>query len=240
MPVGAAGVGDGAIRRPKTRGMPRRLQPLPPRRALACRPRRVLPAVGESTTRTVLHPGPALPGCRAVALALIGQAHPRDVRPPLEPRAHQLLRRLFVAPALPQKVADVLRLLHGTPPGRVCALHRQHPLVPVLLGPWLGASTLPVLRLGLLHLQAPLTDGCRSAVDAACPEALWHVAGAPGEAIREPDAMAEDRTRAAVVFVACGLSEWCHVWLPIGVCAWFVRVQHRSEYLTGQAAGSTT
>jgi hypothetical protein len=27
---------------------------------------------------------------------------------------------------------------------------------------------------------------------------------------------------------------------PIGVCEWFVGVHHRSEYLTGQAAGSTT
>jgi hypothetical protein len=28
--------------------------------------------------------------------------------------------------------------------------------------------------------------------------------------------------------------------LPIGVFAWFVRVHHRSEYLTGQEARSTT
>ena len=28
--------------------------------------------------------------------------------------------------------------------------------------------------------------------------------------------------------------------LPIGVCEWFLRVHHRSEYLTGQEARSTT
>jgi hypothetical protein len=43
-----------------------------------------------------------------------------------------------------------------------------------------------------------------------------------------------------VVLVAFGVSGWRHVWLPIGVLAWFVRVRHRSEYLTGQEARSTT
>jgi len=48
--------------------------------------------------------------------------------------------------------------------------------------------------------------------------------------------MANDLTREAVVFVAFGISGWRHVWLPIGLCAWFVRVHHRSEYLTSQVA----
>src|ERR687886_1289474 len=45
-----------------------------------------------------------------------------------------------------------------------------------------------------------------------------------GEAIVEPDAMADDLAGKAVMFVACGISGWRHVWLPIGVCTWFVRV----------------
>jgi hypothetical protein len=52
--------------------------------------------------------------------------------------------------------------------------------------------------------------------------------------------MADDLTGETVVFVACGVSGWRHVWLPIGVLAWFVRVHHQREYLTGQAVGSTT
>jgi hypothetical protein len=51
---------------------------------------------------------------------------------------------------------------------------------------------------------------------------------------------ADDLAGNAVVFVACRLSGWRHVWLPIGVFGWFLRVHHRGEYLTGQEAGSTT
>jgi hypothetical protein len=52
--------------------------------------------------------------------------------------------------------------------------------------------------------------------------------------------MTDDFAGKAVIFVALWVSGWRHVWLPIGVCAWFVRVHHRSEYRTGQAVGSTT
>jgi hypothetical protein len=52
--------------------------------------------------------------------------------------------------------------------------------------------------------------------------------------------MADDLAGEAVVFVACGISGWRHVWLPIRVCAWFLRVHHRHEYFTGQEARSTT
>jgi hypothetical protein len=52
--------------------------------------------------------------------------------------------------------------------------------------------------------------------------------------------MADDLPGETVVFVALGVSGWRHVWLPIGVCAWFLRVHHRSEYRTGQEARSTT
>ena len=42
-------------------------------------------------------------------------------------------------------------------------------------------------------------------------------------AIIEPDAMADDFAGKAVIFVALGVSGWRHVWLPIGVCEWFLR-----------------
>ena len=44
---------------------------------------------------------------------------------------------------------------------------------------------------------------------------LFHVAVAQGEAIIEPDPMADDLAGKAVIFVACGISGWRHVWLPI-------------------------
>ena len=77
-------------------------------------------------------------------------------------------------------------------------------------------------------------------VDPTGQQHLFYVAVAQGKAVVEPDAMADDLAGKAVMLVALGGSGWRHVWLSIGVGAWFVRVHHRREYLTGQAAGSTT
>ena len=77
-------------------------------------------------------------------------------------------------------------------------------------------------------------------VDPACQQEFFHVAVTQREAIIEPDAMADDLAGEAMVLIAFGGSGWRHVWLPIGVCAWFLRVHHRRKYLTGQEAGSTT
>jgi hypothetical protein len=106
--------------------------------------------------------------------------------------------------------------------------------------PWLGASTLQLIRVILPKLETPLADGFMGDVDTAFEQQLLYIAVAQREAIVEPDPMADDLAGETVVFVAFGGSGWRHVWLPIGVFAWFVRVHHRSEYLTGQAVGSTT
>ena len=50
--------------------------------------------------------------------------------------------------------------------------------------------------------------------DPACKEQLLHVAVTQREAIIEPDAMANDFTGKAVIFVALRVSGWRHVWLP--------------------------
>ena len=52
--------------------------------------------------------------------------------------------------------------------------------------------------------------------------------------------MADDLAGKAVILVAFGGSGWRHIGLPIGIYAWFVRVHHWNEYLTGQEAWSTT
>src|SRR6187397_422930 len=92
-------------------------------------------------------------------------------------------------------------------------------LIQVPLVPWLGASMLQLIGVVLPKFQTPLTDGFMGDVDAALTQELLHVAVAQREAIIEPDAMADDLTREAMVLVAFGVSGWRHVWLPIGVCA---------------------
>ena len=113
-------------------------------------------------------------------------------------------------------------------------------LIEVPLVPWLGASTLQLISVVLPKLQTPLADGLVGHVDAALEQQFLHVAVTQREAIVEPDPMADDLYGETVIFVAFRVSGWRHVWLPIGVCEWFVRVHHRSEYLTGQEARSTT
>jgi hypothetical protein len=96
----------------------------------------------------------------------------------------------------------------------------------------LGASTLQLIRVVLPKLQTPLTDGFMGDVDPAFKEQLLHIAIAQGEAVVEPDAMANDLTGEAVLFVALGVSGWRHVgclssdWLgsrggmAVGIMSW--------------------
>src|SRR5262245_18718770 len=119
-------------------------------------------------------------------------------------------------------------------------IDRQEDLVKVPLVPWLGASMLQLIGVVLPKLQTPLADGFMGDVNPAFEQQFLHIAIAQGEAVVEPDPMANDFAGKAVIFVALGVSGWRHVWLPIGVCAWFVRVHHRSDYVMGQAARSTT
>ena len=76
---------------------------------------------------------------------------------------------------------------------------------------WLGAATLQPIRVVLPKLQTPLADGLMGHVDAALAQEFLHVAVAQREAIIQPDAMANDFPREAVVLVAFGVSGWRHV-----------------------------
>jgi len=76
---------------------------------------------------------------------------------------------------------------------------------------WLGASSLQPIRVVLPKLQTPLADGLMGHVDAALEQEFLHVAVAQREAIIQPDAMANDFPREAVVLVAFGVSGWRHV-----------------------------
>src|SRR5215468_12150795 len=121
-----------------------------------------------------------------------------------------------------------------------CTIDGEKHFIKVPLIPWLGASVLRLIGIVLPKLQTPLANGLMSHVDAPLEQEFLHVAVAQREAIIQPDAMADDFAGKAVIFVALGVSGWRHVWLPIGVYEWFVRMHHRSEYLTGQEARSTT
>src|SRR5215468_5955228 len=240
MPSRSKVLGNGAVGRQKTLGMPGRLEPLHAILTLPCGAMRVLTPVIEVAALTVLYSWQYLAFGRAIAFEFIRNDDPWHVPQPLQELTEKLLRRVLVAAALHQDVEDVVVLVDRTPEVMTLTMNREKYLIQVPLVTWLRASVLQLIRVALPKFQTPLADGFVGHRDAALEQDLLHVAVAQWEAIIEPDAMANDLPREAVVFVAFGVSGWRHVWLPIGVYVWFVRVHYRSEYRMGQAVGSTT
>src|SRR5262245_8003428 len=76
---------------------------------------RGLTAVIEIAAPALFHPRQALPLRGTVALQLIGDDDPWDVLTPLQQLAEDLLRGLFVAPALHQNIQDIVVLIHRSP-----------------------------------------------------------------------------------------------------------------------------
>src|SRR5215470_2766925 len=215
MPPGSKVLGDRTVRGEKPLCMAGGFECLHAIFSLACGAMGVLTPVVEVTTLPVFHPRQDLPFRRAVALQLIRNEHPWHVLEPLEQLTKELLRRLLGAATLHQDVEHVIVLIHGAPQVMTLPVNRQKDLVQVPLVPWLGPSTLQLIGVVLPKFQTPLADGLVRHIDAALQQELLHVAVAQREAIIEPDAMANDLAKEAVVFVACGGSGWRHVWLPM-------------------------
>jgi hypothetical protein len=115
MASGAKVLRNGTIRREEALGMPRRLAllqtPLPLARGL----RRVLGAVMQIAVLSVFYAGEALALRSTVAFELIGDEHPWHGGQALEELAEELLRGLFVPPALHQDVEPIPVLIHRPP-----------------------------------------------------------------------------------------------------------------------------
>src|SRR5262249_33611590 len=167
----------------KALGMPRRFKPLHAIFSLACGAMRVLTAVIEVATLPMFHPGQDLALRRPVALQLIGDNHAWHVLQPLEQLAKELLRRVLIAAALYQDVEDVVVLIDRAPQVMPLAMNGQKHFIQMPLVPWLGASTLQLIRIVLPKFQTPLTDGFMGDVDPAFEQQFLHVAVAQGEAI---------------------------------------------------------
>src|SRR5215467_11748607 len=234
MPSGSEVLGDRTIGRQEALRMPCGLKPLHTALALTCRPMGVLTPIIEIAALTVLYAREDLALGRAIALQLIGDDHARHVGEPLEQLAKELLRRVLIAAALHQDIEDIVVLIHRAPQVMALAIDRQEHLIEMPFIARARPASLQLIGIILPKLATPLADGLMGHVDAALEQECLHVAVAQREAIIEPDAMANDFPREAVVLVAFGGSGWRHVWRPIVVCEWFLRVHHRSEYLTGQ------
>ena len=172
---------------------------------------RVLTPVIEIPTLAMLHAREDLALGRAIALQFIGDDHARHVLQPLEQLAKELLRRVLIAAALHQDIEDIVVLIHRAPQVMALAIDRKEHFIQVPL--IARARTPPSQPIGVVlpKLPTPLADGFVGHRDAAFEQELFHVAVAQGEAIVEPDPVADDVARKAVVLVAFAGSRRGHV-----------------------------
>ena len=122
MPSGSEVLGNGAIRRQKTLGMPGGLEPLHAILALTRRPMRVFTPVIEIPTLAMFHPGQYLTLRGAVTFQLIRDDHPGDILTAFEQLAEQLLRGLLIASTLHQDIENIVVLIQGSPQVMVFAI----------------------------------------------------------------------------------------------------------------------
>src|SRR5262252_82276 len=206
MPSRSKVLGNGAVGRQKTLGMPRRLKPLHTIFPLARWSMRILTAVVEIATLPVFHAGQDLALRGAVALELVRNDYTRHVLQALQQLAKKLLRRLLIPPALHEDIQHVIVLVDSAPKVMALPVDGQEHLVEVPFVAWLGAATLQPIRIILPKLQTPLADGLVGHVDAALEQEFLYITVAQREAIVEPDPVTDDFTGKAVVLIAVGVS----------------------------------
>src|SRR5215471_6896721 len=107
MPPWPEVLGNGTVRREEALGIVRGFEALHAPLALTRRPMRVLTRVIEVAALTVFYPWEHLTLGRAIAFELLRDDDPRHVLQPLQELVEKLLRRLLVASALYQDIADV-------------------------------------------------------------------------------------------------------------------------------------
>src|SRR5215471_15860895 len=138
---------------------------------------RILTAVVEVATLTMVDTWQNLPLRRAVALELIGDDDAWHVLQPLEQLAKKLLGRLLVAAALHQDIQHVVVLIDGAPQVMAFTIDCEKYLIQVPLIPWLGASVPQLVGVVLPKLPTPLTDSFMGHGDAASSHCWLYRAG---------------------------------------------------------------
>jgi hypothetical protein len=215
MPSWAEVLGNGAIRRQKALGMARRFKSLHTTLALACRTMRILAPVIEVAALTVFDSRQYLAlGC-AITFELIRNDDSGHIRQALEELPEELLRGPLVTPTLDEDIQDVVVLIYRAPQVMTFAVNRQKDLIQV---PFVSRSGTPVaqlIRILLAKLPTPFPDRFVGHRDATFEQQFFHIAVAQGEAIGEPDPVADDFSRKAVILVTLGVGRRGHAWLPI-------------------------
>jgi hypothetical protein len=169
----------------------------------------------ERATLAMFHPREELPLRCTVALQFIRDDDAWNVLTPFEQLAKELLRGFLVPLTLYEDIEDIVVLIHRAPEVVPFAMNCQKDLVQVPFVARARPSAPQPIGVVLATLPTPLADGFMGHRDTAFQQQFLHVAVAQGEARVEPDPVADDFPRKAVMLVARGVGRRGHAWLPI-------------------------
>ena len=163
----------------------------------------VFHAVVQVAVLAVLDAGQELSYRRTIAFELIGHDHAWHIGQPHQELAEESLRGLLIPPALYQDVENIPLLIYGPPEVMAFPVDRQAHFIHMPRVTGLRPPMPERIRIGLAELAAPLPNRLIRQ-DAPGEEEFLHVAVAETEPEIEPDAMADDLGREAVVLIAVG------------------------------------
>src|SRR5712692_3649390 len=154
----------------------------------------------------------------------------------LEPLAKKLRRRLLIASALHKNVKHVIVLVDSPPQVMPLPIDGEKHLIQVPLVARPPAPVTELIGVVLPKLPTPLADRFVGHGDAAFEQEFLHVAVAQGEAIVEPDPMADDFTGKAMVLVMRGVGRRGHAWLHIRGFGGSLRGQRQEQLCHGSGS----
>jgi hypothetical protein len=193
---------DGAISREEALGLAWQFEPLHAPLALTGGLVRILRAVIQVPVLAVFHAGQELAPGRLVALEFISDEHPWDILQPLEEFTEEFFGSSLVTPALHQDVEHGPVLVDGAPEIAPFSVNREEHFVQVPCVTWSGVLAPKLVSILLAKFPTPFPNRFVRDDDATNKEQLFNILVTEAEAEVQPDAMADDLGREAVVLVA--------------------------------------
>jgi hypothetical protein len=182
--------------------MPRRFEPLQAPLPLACRLVGVFRPIVQVAVLPVFHTGQDLSLGRPVAFQLIGNDDPGNVLASFEELAEELLGGRLITAPLHKDIQHTAVLIHRPSQIMASALNREKHLIEMPYITWSGTPAPELIGILLPKLAAPLTDGLIGHRDPTRKEQLFDITITQAEVEVQPDRMADNLGREAVVLIA--------------------------------------
>jgi hypothetical protein len=195
-------VGEKALR------VPWRLEALHMALRLAGRLMGVLRPVVQIPMLPMFHAWEELPFGGAITLQLVRDDHPWHIGQALEQVAEKALRRRLVPPALHQDNEDMTLLIDGPPEIVPLTVNGEKDLIQMPFVTGLRSPMAKLIGILLPKLPVPFADGFVRDDDATGEQQLFNIPVAETAPVIQPDAVADDFGREAVVLIAVG-GYWC-------------------------------